>query len=239
MPELTDEWVAENLGEFETVDEWRASIAERLSSGKLNRVRQQLVPKVTEALTGLVDIEPPSDGQQRPADRGSRTPSASSQAQGIDLGGGCRPPARIRNSFFEGLRGSRSRPSRPTSPCGRSPRPRRSRSTTTTLEAEYARIAMQVGQKAKDIRKAYEQNDAVPELVAQIRKSKALDWLLHHVEIVDPDGKPIDRELVLGHTHDDDDEAHDHDHDRSRSRSTPITTTIPTPKTPITEDAPA
>ena len=49
-------------------------------------------------------------------------------------------------------------------------------------------MAMQFGQKAKEIRKAYEQNDAVPELVAQIRKSKALDWLLHHVEMVDHDG---------------------------------------------------
>ena len=44
----------------------------------------------------------------------------------------------------------------------------------------------------------------MPELVAQIRKSKALDWLLHHVELVDPDGHPLDRDLILGHTHDDD-----------------------------------
>ena len=52
---------------------------------------------------------------------------------------------------------------------------------------------MQVGQKAKDVRKAYEQNDAVPELMAQIRKSKALDWLLHHVEIVDDERPAVDR----------------------------------------------
>jgi hypothetical protein len=48
-----------------------------------------------------------------------------------------------------------------------------------------------------------------------MRKSKALDWLLHNVEIVDPEGKPIDRELVLGHTHDDEghdgDDGHTHD----------------------------
>jgi trigger factor len=49
--------------------------------------------------------------------------------------------------------------------------------------------------------------------MAQIRKSKAMDWLLHHVEMVDTDGAVIDRDLVLGHTHDDDDHDHDHDHD--------------------------
>ena len=84
--------------------------------------------------------------------------------------------------------------------------------TDDELEMEYSRLAMQFGQKARDIRRIYEQNDAVPELIAQIKKSKATDWLLHHVEMVDHDGKPIDRDLVLGHTHDDDDHD-DHDHD--------------------------
>ena len=34
------------------------------------------------------------------------------------------------------------------------------------------------------VRRAYEQNDAITDLSSQIRKSKALDWLLEHVEIV-------------------------------------------------------
>ena len=38
------------------------------------------------------------------------------------------------------------------------------------IEMEYARMAMQYGQKAKEIRKVYERNDAVPELMAQIRE---------------------------------------------------------------------
>ena len=79
------------------------------------------------------------------------------------------------------------------------------------IEREYARMAMQYGQKARDIRKAYEDNEAVPELAAQIRKSKAFDWLLHHVDFVDPDGAPIDRDTLLGHSHDD--EEHDHGDD--------------------------
>ena len=55
------------------------------------------------------------------------------------------------------------------------------------LDAEYQRLAVQINEKPNQVRKAYERNDLVPELVAQIRKSKALDWLLHHVEIVDPE----------------------------------------------------
>ena len=83
-------------------------------------------------------------------------------------------------------------------------------------------MAMQFNQKPNQVRKAYEQNDMVPELVSQIRKGKALDWLIHHVEMVDPDGNALDRDVILGHTHDadgghshdhDDHDDHDHDHD--------------------------
>ena len=62
------------------------------------------------------------------------------------------------------------------------------------------------------MRKAYEKNDAVTDLIAQMRKNKALDWLLEHIEVVDPEGNPIDRDVVMGKT-DDDHEHHDHDHD--------------------------
>jgi trigger factor len=74
------------------------------------------------------------------------------------------------------------------------------------LDAEYHRMALQYQQSPDEIRKTYERNDAVDELVATIRKSKALDWLLHHVEMVDTDGTVLDGDLILGHDHD-----HDHD----------------------------
>jgi FKBP-type peptidyl-prolyl cis-trans isomerase (trigger factor) len=85
--------------------------------------------------------------------------------------------------------------------------------TDEDLNLEYVRIGMQVNQKATEVRKAYEKNDAVTDLTSQIRKSKALDWLLEHVEVVDPAGNPIDRELLMGrHDHDHDHDHHDHDH---------------------------
>jgi hypothetical protein len=81
------------------------------------------------------------------------------------------------------------------------------------------------------VRRAYERNDAVSGLRAEIRKAKALEWLLRHVEIVDPEGHEIDRDLLLppdedvvlpgevdpaGHDHDHADHDHDHaDHDHA------------------------
>ena len=77
------------------------------------------------------------------------------------------------------------------------------------LDAEYHRMALQYQQSPAEIRKAYERNDAVDELIATIKKSKALDWLLHNVEMVDAEGTALDRDLILGHDHDHDHDDHD------------------------------
>ena len=95
LPELTDEWVAENLGEFETVDEWRDSIRERIAPTKLNQARNQFVGRVTEALAGLVDIEPPesmvqSDLQASGAEHRAAVPGARASR----WSSGCRSPVR-------------------------------------------------------------------------------------------------------------------------------------------------
>ncbi|MDO9173152.1 MAG: hypothetical protein Q7V62_00015, partial [Actinomycetota bacterium] len=91
---------------------------------------------------------------------------------------------------------------------------------TDDLHAEYARIAMQVRQKASEVRKAYEKNDAVTDLLAQMRKSKALDWVIEHAEVVDEAGNAIDTDLLLGkHDHDHDHDGHDHDHDHDHDHT--------------------
>ena len=213
-PELDDAWVEENIGEFDTVEEWTDSIRERITEGKLNQVRQTVMPKLTEALTGLVELEPPDSMVNAEMQSRVQNMARQFQAQGIDLGAWLSATGQDPQQFFEG--------SRPQAiEAVKADLALRAVATAESIEVgddeldmEYSRMAMQFGQKARDIRRMYEQNDAVPELIAQIRKSKATDWLLHHVEMVDGTGAVIDRELVLGHTHDDD---HDHDHDHDHA----------------------
>ena len=107
--------------------------------------------------------------------------------------------------------------------------PRASRSATTTWRPSTSASPSASNQKVNQVRKAYERNDAVSGLRGEIRKAKALEWLLRHVEIVDTEGQPIDRELLLppdeelvvpgevdpaghAHDHDHDHAGHDHDH---------------------------
>ena len=59
-PELTDEWVSENLGEYQTVAEWTDAIRAKLADTKLNRARSELIGRMTGELTKLTDVEPPA-----------------------------------------------------------------------------------------------------------------------------------------------------------------------------------
>lgn len=210
VPEATDEWVAENTGEFETVEEWRASIVDRLSERKLGGVRQQVMGKLTEALVALVDAEAPESMVQAEMRQQVQNLFRQLQMQGIDAGAWFSATGQSVDQLMENGRPQAEQSVKADLALRAIALAEGLDATEDDVEFEFARMALQFGQKEREIRRAYEQNDAVPDLMAQIRKSKAMDWLLHHVEMVDPEGTVIDRDLVLGH---DDHDDHDHDGD--------------------------
>ena len=225
LPELTDEWVGENLGEFETADEWRASIRERMEGGRLNNARQLLLEQATSALAQLVEEDPPEALVNSELRNRAESLVNSLQAQGVTIEQYLAMTGQEQATFIEGLTSAATTAVKVDLALRAVADAEEIEVNDDDLEAEYERIAVRVNQKANQVRKAYERNDAVPELRGELRKRKALDWLLRHVEIVDTEGHPIDRELLLppdeelvvpgevdpaGHAHD-----HDHDHDHA------------------------
>jgi trigger factor len=225
VPELTDEWVDENIGEFDTVDEWRADIVERLSAMKLNQARNLLVERTTAALVELTEIEPPQAMVDNELRARIQNTLARFQQQGISIEQVLAATGQSSEEFIETLRGQSVQAIKTDLALRAVATAEGLEGTDDDIEAEYERIAVQVNQKVNQVRKAYEKNDAVEDLKAQMRKSKALDWLLEHVEVVDTNGTAIDRSLLLGegyHVHGDhvhfgedghDHEAGHHDHD--------------------------
>jgi len=209
VPDLTDEWVADNIGEFDTVEEWNASLRESQADQKLNEARQSVVTAMNEALAELVDADLPDAMVDADLNQRVQGVVQQFQAQGIDLGQWLGATGQEPDEFIESMRGASVEAVKVDLALRSIADSESIEVEPDDFEREYARMAMQYGQKAKDIRKAYEQNEAVPELAAQIRKSKAFDWLLHHVDFVDPDGAAIDRDTLLGHSHDDDDDDHE------------------------------
>lgn len=218
LPDVTDEWVSDHLGEFDTVEAWRASLAERIGTGKLNQARSQFVERINAALAELVEDDAPESMVQ--ADLRGRLQQVVRQfeQQGINIEQWLQATGQSTDSFVEGLRQQSRQAAKVDLGLRAVATAEAIEVSDDDVSAEYGRMAMRFGQKASEIRKAYERNDAVTDLIASLRKSKALDWLIQHAEVVDPDGNPIDRSLLTGehdhHDHDHDHHDHDdHDHD--------------------------
>jgi trigger factor len=201
-PQLTDEWVAENHGDVDDVAAWTEGIRERVTATKAERMRRDLVGTVTAALTSLTEIEAPEplvDSDLRRRVDGTVRQFA---AQGVNLEQFLAATGQDPAAFVESMRGQSVQAVKVDLALRAVAAAEAIEVDDGDLAEQYERIAVQVQQKPAQVQKAYESNDLVRELTAQIRKSKALDWLVHHVEYVDQTGAPLDLDLVLGRGHD-------------------------------------
>ena len=213
LPELDDEWVDTNIAEYDTVAGWRSALGDRLSEVQLNQARSQIIERSTSALSELVDLDPPEAMVQGDLQARVQNTVEQFQSQGIAIDQWLSATGQDANSFVDGLRVQSVKAVKVDLGLRAVAAAEGIVIDDNDLDHEYERIAVQVRQKPAQVRKAYERNDAVSELTAQLRKSKALDWLLHHIEIVDPAGNVIGNDVILGHDHDHDDHDHDdHDH---------------------------
>ena len=227
-PELTDAWVAENHGDVETVAAWTDAIREQISTTKANRMRGDLVGKVTAALTSLTEIEPPPPLVERDLRGRVDATVRQFQAQGVNMEQFLAATGQDGSAFVESLRPQSEQAVEIDLALRAVATAEGVEVDDDDLANEYERLAVRVEQKAKDVRKAYEANDMVADLKAQIRKAKALDWLVHHVDYVDEKGQPLALDFVLGHGHDadgnhlpDDDELDDDELDDDDDPTTP------------------
>jgi trigger factor len=202
LPELTDEWVSENLAEHDTVEEWTEALRIEIAERKVGAVRQQIIPLLNEQLAGLVDLDPPKPMVDSEVNQQVQGTVRQLQAAGIDVDQWLQMIGQQPEEFIESMRPQAEAAVKVDLALRAIADAEQLDVEPGELDNEYARMAMQFGQKAKEIRKAYEANNAVPSLLASIRKSKALDWLVHNVTFVDENGIPLDRDVVLGHTHD-------------------------------------
>jgi trigger factor len=81
------------------------------------------------------------------------------------------------------------------------------------LDDELEAVATRVGQSAEEVRARFERVGQISAIRSDIRKRKALEWLLERVEVVDPDGNAIDRSELELPADDEDDDPDGHEPD--------------------------
>ncbi|NDG77426.1 MAG: hypothetical protein EBX51_06380, partial [Acidimicrobiia bacterium] len=197
LPELTDAWVADTFGEFDTVEAWRNALSERMSESRLNQARNSVVDRVTDELAKLVDIELPEPMVEGDLQSRVRNTVETFQRQGIAIAQFLQITGQTEEQFIEQLREQSRKAVRVDLALRAIAKERNIEADDEAVENEFERIAERAGVKPARVRKLYEKNDAVGDLRAQLRKSAALEWLVREVTYVDETGATIATDVLL------------------------------------------
>ena len=192
LPEVTDEWAGE-ASEFDTVEELKADITKRLSLVKRVQAQMALRNGAVEALVELVDDDAPeplvdAEMERRLHDLGHRL-----EAQQASFGQYLQAIGQTQEQFLEGLRAE-------ASVAVKADLALRAVAEAETIEADdddldkyIADAANRSGAKPEQLRRQLERTDQLPAVRSDVRKAKALEWLVEHAEVVDDEGHPIEK----------------------------------------------
>ena len=214
LPDADDEWAAEN-SEFETIDGLRQSIRDRSVVVRQAQAQAQLRQATGEALAKLVEDDPPEplvnhEMQHRAQDLALRL-----QAQGVDPEQWLAASGTTNEQFTSELKEAAQTAVKVDLALRAVADAEEIECTDDDLEEELTSVAERVGEKVDKVRREFERGGQLAAVRSDVRKRKALDWLLERVEIVDEDGQPIDRaELEIRPAPDESqDESQDESHD--------------------------
>ena len=212
LPEVTDEWASE-VSEFETIAELRADLADRMANVRRMQAVMALRERAAEALVQLVEDEAPEPLVQREMRARLEDLAMRLSAQGMSADQYLAATGRTQEQLVEELRESAIQAVKADLALRAVADAEAIEVSDDEIDAEIEALAARLREKPEKVRKQLERNEQLPAVRSDLRTRKALEWLLEHVEVVDPEGEPIDRaDLELRHDHDHDDPDHDHEH---------------------------
>ncbi len=194
LPEPTDEWAAES-SEFATVAELRADISERMARVKLVQSQMALREKTVEAVAGLVDDgdvpEVLVDGEvnERLHDLQHRL-----EAQKLGLGEYLQATGRTPDDLLAAVRVDAQRAVKADLALRALAEAEELTVTDDELEAEITSMAQRMETSPAELRRQLDTAGRTGAVRSELRKSKALQWLLDHVELFDEEGNPMSRD---------------------------------------------
>jgi trigger factor len=194
LPEVTDEWVAES-SEFETVAELRADIEDRISRVKLMQNQMAFRQKSIEALAGLVsdddvpDVLVDAEVNERIHDLQHRL-----EAQKVGLAEYFQATGTTPDELIEAVRGEAQAAVKADLALRAVVEAEELTLNDDELDAEVASMAERMGATPADLRRQLDTAGRTGAVRSELRKGKALEWLLDHVDLVDEEGNPMSRE---------------------------------------------
>jgi trigger factor len=210
LPEVDDEW-ANEASEFETVGELREDLRKRSATTRVLMAQMGLRNGAAQAAGDLVEADDVPEAmvsaemEHRLQDLAMRL-----QAQGMDFDAYMAASGQDQEGMVAELRAAAVMATKADLALRGIAEAEGLDATEEDLDEELEKLAERVEQTPAEVRLALEEGDQIPAVRSDLRKRKALDWLVEHVQIVDEDGTPVDRaDLEAPEIEEPDDEAED------------------------------
>ena len=194
LPEATDEWAAES-SEFETVAELRADISDRIARVKLVQSQMALREKTVESVANLVDdgdvpeVLVDAEVNERLHDLQHRL-----EAQKLGLAEYLQATGRTPDDLLAAVRTEAQRAVKADLALRALAEAEELTVSDEELDAEMVTMAQRVQTTATELRRQLDTAGRTGAVRSELRKGKALQWLLDHVELFDEEGNPMSRD---------------------------------------------
>ncbi len=189
-PELDDE-LAKMMGDYETLDEWRASVRENLETQALNQAEQDYANDVLNALVDQADIEFPAVIIERELDDMMTEMDRSLQQRGLGLDNYLVMIQQSREDYRESLRETAERRVKRGLVLAETIRAEGLKVPDEEIDAEIDRMAEPLGDQAEDMRKIFASEEMRESVRDSLLATAALDTLkaIGRGEYVPPETK--------------------------------------------------
>lgn len=195
LPELTDEWVDENT-EFDTVEDLRVALRERLADVKLRAVAREFSEKALSTLREQVDIEIPEGLLRSEMDRHLHDFLHRLEEAELTFEDYFRATGTSQEAFLEDLRAQADLSIR-----NRLVLDAVIEAEDITVDEEDLSNALRsLASRAEDpvaYIRAFQNSGQELALASDILRNRALDAILSHARPVDEDGNPVDLSLQV------------------------------------------
>ncbi|HWC38785.1 MAG TPA: trigger factor [Acidimicrobiales bacterium] len=196
LPEVTDEW-ASDASEFDTVQELRDETRKRLAELKRMQAQMALRDQAARALSELVDEDMPDVLIEQELERRLHDLSHRLESQGATLGQYLEAAGTDQDQLLGELRQAAEQTVRADLALRALADAESIEVDDADVEKEIATLAERLEQRPEQLLRQLERAERMPELRSDIRKGKAFNWLVDHVELVDEEGKSVDRALLF------------------------------------------
>jgi trigger factor len=191
LPAADDEWARE-ASEFETIDELRADIRQRMENVRKIQTHLAVRDKVLQAVGAKVSIEIPEPLIQEEMERRLHNLLHRLEEQGATVEQYLQATGLSQDQLIADVRLESTKAVKADLALRAVVAAEQITASDDEVDAEIARLAERTGRKPAQLRKEIERGQGLQAVRSELSRGKALQFLVDHATVVDEKGNPVD-----------------------------------------------